>query len=61
MRATASRRAWAHRLPVATFPPLDGVHLAVPSIRRRIMKYGIAWLIGVPPVLILMWFLLNRC
>jgi len=25
------------------------------------MKYGIAWLLGVPPVLIIGWFLLNRC
>lgn len=25
------------------------------------MKYGLAWLVGVPPVLIVGWFLLNRC
>ncbi len=25
------------------------------------VKYGIAWLIGVPPVLIAAWFLLNHC
>jgi len=25
------------------------------------MKYGIAWLVGVPPVLILGWLLLNNC
>jgi hypothetical protein len=28
---------------------------------RLIMKYGIAWLIGIPPVLIVGWFLLNHC
>jgi hypothetical protein len=26
-----------------------------------IMKYGIAWLIGIPPVLIVAWFLFNHC
>jgi len=25
------------------------------------MKYGLAWLIGVPPVIIAAWFLLNHC
>jgi hypothetical protein len=25
------------------------------------MKYGIAWLLGVPPILIAGWFLLNHC
>jgi len=25
------------------------------------MKYGIAWLIGIPPVLIVAWFLFNHC
>jgi hypothetical protein len=33
-------------------------------IRRKggtFMKYGLAWLIGVPPVLIAGWFLLNHC
>ncbi|HVH45412.1 MAG TPA: hypothetical protein VM925_23825 [Labilithrix sp.] len=25
------------------------------------MKYGLAWLLGVPPVLIVGWFLLNHC
>lgn len=26
-----------------------------------IMKYGIAWLVGIPPVLIAIWFLANHC
>jgi hypothetical protein len=25
------------------------------------MKYGLAWLIGIPPVIIAAWFLLNHC
>jgi hypothetical protein len=25
------------------------------------MKYGLAWLVGVPPVLIAAWFLFNHC
>jgi len=25
------------------------------------MKYGIAWLIGIPPVLIVGWFVLSHC
>jgi hypothetical protein len=25
------------------------------------MKYGVAWLIGIPPVLIAAWFLFNHC
>lgn len=28
---------------------------------EEVMKYGLAWLIGVPPVLIAAWFLLNHC
>jgi len=26
-----------------------------------VMKYGLAWLLGVPPVIIAGWFLLNHC
>ena len=25
------------------------------------MKYGVAWLLGVPGILILAWFLVNNC
>ncbi len=28
--------------------------------RRDAMKYGIAWLLGVPTSLILLWFVLNQ-
>lgn len=28
---------------------------------KQVMKYGLAWLLGVPPVLIAGWFLLNHC
>jgi hypothetical protein len=28
---------------------------------EEIVKYGIAWLIGIPPLLILAWFLVNNC
>lgn len=28
---------------------------------ESVMKYGLAWLLGIPPVLIAGWFLLNHC
>jgi hypothetical protein len=31
------------------------------SAEEAFMKYGVAWLIGVPPILIVGWFLLNHC
>lgn len=32
-----------------------------PHEEGQLMKYGLAWLLGVPPVLIAGWFLLNHC
>jgi hypothetical protein len=26
-----------------------------------VMKYGLAWLLGVPPILIVGWFVLKHC
>lgn len=31
------------------------------TAKESIMKYGVAWLLGVPPILIAGWFLLNHC
>ena len=31
------------------------------SHQEETMKYGIAWLLGVPPVLIVGWMLVNAC
>jgi hypothetical protein len=29
--------------------------------KESIMKYGVAWLLGVPTIVIAGWFLLNHC
>ena len=49
LQFVGSRR---HSLPGGAEPTNDKV---------RSMKYGLAWLLGVPPVLIAGWFLLNHC
>jgi hypothetical protein len=36
-------------------------HESYDQRRGEKMKYGIAWLIGIPPILILAWFLFNNC
>ena len=37
------------------------VLLKLPPKETIVMKYGLAWLIGIPPVLIAAWFLFNHC
>jgi hypothetical protein len=38
-----------------------GTGLALTGRRGVVMKYGIAWLVGIPPFLIAIWFLANHC
>jgi len=41
--------------------PTSALRLHDEGARRQIMKYGVAWLLGIPPVIILAWFALNHC
>jgi hypothetical protein len=46
----------ARRLHAAT-----AKHVWLETLGGKLMKYGLAWLLGIPPVLIVVWFLMNRC
>jgi hypothetical protein len=41
--------------------PLQKFRPAVSTSRRSLMKYALAWLVGIPPILILAWFLVQGC
>jgi hypothetical protein len=42
-------------------PPLPrGPHIYGRVNVEDVMKYGVAWLLGVPGILILAWFLVNH-
>ena len=57
-RAGCEGRGFVTRWPDLCVSRWYGHHRPEKEI---VMKYGVAWLLGIPPVLIAGWFLLNHC
>ncbi len=46
--------------PTSAFPDYDGVNFAVVASRGFAMRYAVAWMLGVPFSVIVLWYLVGH-
>ena len=46
---------------LAATPAVEAKLLFINAGEQRVMKYLFAWILGVPGILIFVWFMMNHC